>query len=81
MTGKANLIAEEAAQLDRQERVAIIEKLLESLEPAAAEDPSEVQAAWSRETRQRSKELRDGDVSSVPWDQVKAEGEKLFDGD
>ena len=81
MTNKVQTIAAEAAQLERQERVAIVEKLLESLESDPTDDPSEVAKAWRNEVRGRSVELRNGDVKAIPWDQVKADGEKLFDGD
>ncbi len=66
MTGKADFIAEEAEQLERQERVAIIERLLESLEPASPDDASQLQAARRSEVQQRSKQLKDGDVKSIP---------------
>ncbi len=81
MTNKVHMIAEEAAQLDREERVAIIEKLLETLELEPTDDPSEVAKAWGDEVNRRSVELMNGDVKTIPWDQVKADGEKLFDGD
>ena len=81
MTNKVETIAAEAAQLERQERVAIIEKLLESLETEPSDDPSEVAKAWGNEVRRRSIELKNGDVQAIPWDQVRADGEKLFDAD
>ena len=79
MTDKADTIAAEAAQLPRRERVAIIEKLLASLETEQPADPSEVADAWADEVRQRSKDLKDGDVQAIPWHQVSADGKKLFD--
>jgi putative addiction module component (TIGR02574 family) len=79
MTDKADTIAAEAAQLPRRERVAIIEKLLASLETEPPADPSEVADAWADEVRQRSKDLKDGDGMAIPWRQVSADGEKLFD--
>ena len=81
MSSKVHSITEAAAQLERQERVAIIEKLLEGLELESTEDPSEMEKAWSNEVRRRSNDLSSGDAKSVPWDQERAEGEKLFDGD
>jgi len=81
MTNKAETIATEATQLERQERVAIIEKLLESLETEPSDDPSEVAQVWGDEVRRRSLELKNGDVQAIPWDQVRADGEKLFDAD
>ncbi len=81
MTNKVETIAAEAAQLERQERVAIIEKLLNSLETEAADDPSDVAEAWQQEVRRRSVELKNGDVQAIPWNQVRADGEKLFDAE
>jgi putative addiction module component (TIGR02574 family) len=81
MDSKVQLIAEEASSLERHERVAIIEKLLESLEVPTAEDRMEIEKEWRDEIRRRSGEIKSGDVESVPWNQVKAEGEKLIDGD
>lgn len=81
MTNKVEAITAEASQLERQERVEIIEKLLEGLETASTDDPSEVAKAWGDEVRRRSTELKDGDTQAIPWDQVRAEGEKLFDAD
>lgn len=81
MTGKVQAIAQEAAQLERHERVEIIEVLLETLEPESTDDPSDVLSAWQDEVGQRSKELKSGQVTAIPWNQVKDEAEKLFDAD
>ncbi len=81
MTNRVEAITAEAARLERQERVAIIEKLLEGLEIASPDDPSEVTKAWGDEVRRRSTELKNGDAQAIPWDRVRSEGEKLFDAD
>ena len=78
---KTESIVQEASQLARHERVEIIEKLLETLEPAAIENPSIVNGAWRDELQRRSSDIRSGRVETIAWDQVKEEGEKLFDGD
>jgi putative addiction module component (TIGR02574 family) len=78
---KTESIVQEASQLARHERVEIIEKLLETLEPAAIENPSIVNSAWRDELQRRSSDIRSGRVETIAWDQVKEEGEKLFDGD
>ncbi len=75
MINKVLAIAEEAAQLERHERVEIIEKLLETLEPESSEDPSDVQTAWRAEVKRRSDDLKSGEVKAVPWDQVSDEGQ------
>ena len=81
MTEKVQAIAHEAAQLERHERVEIIEVLLETLEPESTDDSSDVLSAWQDEVTQRSKELKSGEMTAIPWDQVKDEAEKLFDAD
>lgn len=81
MTNKVETITAEAAQLERQDRVAIIEKLLASLETKPSDDPSEVAKAWGHEVRRRSTELKNGNAETIPWGQVRADGAKLFDAD
>jgi putative addiction module component (TIGR02574 family) len=78
---KTESIVQEASQLARHERVEIIEKLLETLEPDAIENPSIVNSAWRDELQRRSSDIRSGRVETIAWDQVKEEGEKSFDGD
>jgi putative addiction module component (TIGR02574 family) len=81
MTEKVRAIAKEAAQLERHERVEVIEVLLETLEPESTEDPADVLTAWQDEVKRRSEELKSGGVTAIPWDQVKDDAEKLFDAD
>lgn len=81
MASKVKSIADEAAQLERRERVEIIEKLLESLESDAREDPTDNEIAWKAEVQRRSQDLKTGDVTAISWNQVRSEGERLFDGD
>ena len=81
MTEKVQAIAQEAAQLERHERVEVIEVLLETLEPESTEDPADVLTAWQNEVKRRSEELKSGGMTAIPWDQVKDDAEKLFDAD
>jgi putative addiction module component (TIGR02574 family) len=81
MTNRVESITAQAARLEQQERVAIIENLLEGLETPSSDDPSEVARAWRDEVHRRSTELKNGDAQAIPWDQVRSEGEKLFDAD
>lgn len=81
MASKVKSIADEASQLERRERVEIIEKLLESLESGDREDPADNEIAWKAEVLRRSQDLKTGDVTAISWNQVRAEGERLFDGD
>ena len=81
MTSKVKSIADEAAQLERRERVEIIEKLLESLESDDREDPADNEIAWKAELQRRSEDLKTGDATAISWNEVRSEGERLFDGD
>lgn len=81
MASKVKSIADEASQLERHERVEIIEKLLESLESGDREDPADNEIAWKAEVLRRSQDLKTGEVTAISWNQVRAEGERLFDGD
>ena len=78
---RVETIAKEASQLQQRDRVSIIEKLLETLEPESPLSPPEVEAEWRAELNRRSGDLSSGRETAIPWDQVKDEGEKLFDGD
>jgi putative addiction module component (TIGR02574 family) len=56
-----------ALQLTRPERARIAEELLASLE-----EPDEVVAeAWAQELDRRSRELEDGTVVAIPWEEVR----------
>ena len=59
----------EALQLTRPERARVADELLRSLE----ETNEAVAEAWARELDRRSRELADGSVVGVPWDQVREE--------
>lgn len=64
MGNAAREFFEAAVQLDPLERVALIEMLVESLDP----DPEDnAEASWLRELDRRIAELDTGGVKSVPW--------------
>jgi putative addiction module component (TIGR02574 family) len=52
-------LVEEALKLSVEERLALAEKLLESVD-GPDDDPDRVQAAWASELEKRARELRDG---------------------
>ncbi|HEY4641610.1 MAG TPA: addiction module protein [Thermoanaerobaculia bacterium] len=60
----------EAAELPENDRAALAGMLIESLEPAPT---PEVKAAWSREIERRVREIDEGSVELVSWDEVRAE--------
>ncbi|MEO8498230.1 MAG: addiction module protein [Planctomycetota bacterium] len=76
----AQSIVTAATQLPEQERVQIVEALLDSFDASPVDDPAEVADAWRREVHRRSQELRDGLATSKSWLDVRAEGERLLDG-
>ncbi|HLW46830.1 MAG TPA: addiction module protein [bacterium] len=69
MAKAARQLFEEAIQMEPMERVALIELLVESLDPDS-EDGAE--AAWLRELDRRIAELDTGGVKSVPWKDLRA---------
>lgn len=60
----------EAAQLPDNDRATLAGLLIESLDP---QPTPEVEAAWDREIERRIKEIDDGAVELVSWEDVRAE--------
>ncbi|HEV7919696.1 MAG TPA: addiction module protein [Thermoanaerobaculia bacterium] len=60
----------EAAELPESDRATLAGAMLESLDPAPS---AEVKAAWSREIERRVREIDDGTVELIDWDDVRAE--------
>lgn len=77
MTRTAKDIVKAAVQLPEDERIQVVEHLLASLEPAAEKD---VDAAWTAEVERRSRELKEGTVRPVPWEDVKSQARKRARG-
>jgi putative addiction module component, TIGR02574 family len=63
-------IFQEAAELPENDRATLAGLLFESLHPKPT---AAVKAAWSREIERRVKEIDDGSVELVSWDEVRAE--------
>ncbi|MDA1050522.1 MAG: addiction module protein [Planctomycetota bacterium] len=76
----AQSIVTAASQLSEQERVLVVEALLDSLEAPAVGDPAAVADAWRQEVRRRSEELGRGLVKPISWTEVSAEGERILEG-
>ena len=76
----AQSIVTAATQLPEQQRVQIVEALLDSLDASPVDNPVAVADAWRREVLRRSQELLDGLVKSKTWSDVRTEGERLLDG-
>ena len=77
MTKAAKDIVKAAVQLPEPERIQVVEQLLASLEPTAEKD---LDAAWAAEVERRSRELKEGTVRPVPWEDVKSQARKRARG-
>jgi putative addiction module component (TIGR02574 family) len=60
----------EATALPESDRATLAGVLIESLDPKPT---PEVKAAWSREIERRVREIDDGSVELVDWEDVRAE--------
>jgi putative addiction module component (TIGR02574 family) len=62
----------EALKLPARERVAVAERLLQSVEAEGyREDDDAIQAAWAEEVRRRSQELHDGTVNGLSVEEAR----------
>ena len=77
MTRAGKDIIKAAIQLPERERVQVVEQLLASLEPAEDKD---VDAAWAAEIEKRSREIKQGTVRPIPWEEVKSRARKRARG-
>lgn len=65
-------VLDEALKLSPRERMAIAEKLLESVESDEEdEDLDEVQTRWAEEIQRRSRELRNGTVRGLSIEEAR----------
>lgn len=60
----------EAAELPDRDRATLAGAMIESLDPTPT---PEVRAAWSREIERRVREIDDGSVELLDWEDVRAE--------
>jgi putative addiction module component (TIGR02574 family) len=73
MKRDATEILKEALALPAEDRAALAEALLASLDPQVDED---AEAAWATEIDRRTTELDAGTVSTIPWREVR---QRLFE--
>ena len=66
MSGSLERLQAEALELPLGERARLAQRLIESLDEDAAEDPAAVERAWEEEIRRRLEEHRAGKVAPVP---------------
>ncbi len=62
-------LAQDALKLSPQERARLAHDLLVSLE-GTEEDPAEVERAWREEIERRMADVRAGNVTGIPADEV-----------
>lgn len=72
MTTGIEEITQAALTLSERDRAALAVTLLGSLDDPA-DDPAEVEAAWTSEIRSRVDDILDGRVKTVPFAQIKSE--------
>jgi len=60
----------EAVELPPEDRATLAGAMIESLDPAPT---AEVKAAWSREIARRVKEIDEGSVELLDWEEIRAE--------
>ena len=69
MARRLEEIYREAAELPEADRAELAGLLLESLE---VEPDADVEAAWAAEVERRIREIDEGKVETIPWEQVRA---------
>jgi putative addiction module component (TIGR02574 family) len=62
-------IFQDALQLPQQDRAVLAGRLIESLEDET--DDGDVAPAWAEEIARRLREIDDGKVTSVPWEEAR----------
>ena len=77
MTRAAKDIVKAAIELPENERIQVVEQLLVSLDSATDKD---VDAAWAAEIERRSREIKEGTVRPVLWEEVKSRARKRVRG-
>ena len=74
MTRKLQELYREATELSERDRAQLAGMLIETLDGEAEEG---VEAAWAEEVERRVRQIEAGEVTLIPWEQVRAE---LFAG-
>lgn len=77
MAKLAENIIKAAVKLPQKDRVRVVERLLNTLDPEAEQD---VDAAWAAEIERRSREIKEGTVRLLPWKEVKSRARKRARG-
>lgn len=72
MTRETEDLLERALKLPAEERASLAQQLIESLDETGDEDPATVERAWAEEIKRRLREIREGHVKTIPWDEAMA---------
>jgi putative addiction module component (TIGR02574 family) len=75
MPSRVQDLLREALALPLNERADVAAELLASLDDAAAERPSDVEAAWAAEIERRARRVMAGESKGIPWEDVRRRGE------
>jgi len=75
MTSRAQELLREALTLPIAERADVAAELLASLEAAEAENPAEVEAAWTAEIERRARRVIAGESAGIPWEDARRRAE------
>jgi putative addiction module component (TIGR02574 family) len=76
MSPRSQELLREALALPLDERADVAAQLLASLDDAAVDDPSEVEAAWAAEIERRARRVMAGESAGVPWQDVRRRAEE-----
>lgn len=77
MARAAKDILKDAMRLPEKERIRVVERLLASFEQESDED---VDSAWAAEIERRSREIKEGTVRLLPWQEVRSRARKRARG-
>ena len=72
MTRETEDLLERALRLPAEGRATLAQQLIESLDDAGDEGPAAVERAWAEEIKRRLREVREGHVKTIPWDEAMA---------
>ncbi|MCW5785322.1 MAG: addiction module protein [Nitrospirales bacterium] len=67
MRQQSQTILEQALKLTAQERAAVAQQLIQSLDPV---QETGVEQAWQEEIQQRIADLDNGVTTTIPWEEV-----------
>jgi putative addiction module component (TIGR02574 family) len=76
MSERAQAILSQVAQLPTEEQAEIADWILGALVPRA--ETLQSGDEWLAEVRRRADEMEQGQVEGVPWEVVRADGERLL---